>query len=718
MSSQISAASEEEYEADEFELSETDNHAEWLQQAAHAEFRRLAGDDECTGDLRGLFIALGASPVVREAAAAATLDVAQLHKTISELAATRSLPDSALNEVIQQLPTAQGGTVTYQSFQDFMHAPRTAAELLTALRELAHEGRELGLATADLFAQLSDGDLEAHVDRVQIQQGLAALRCVTQFAHVLPDACIQNADFYYATRACMPLLCSLYLTESEVDTILQLASSTVDGYLNLSTFESLIEQQQHSAAGSPATSPTAANGGAHSDSQQMKERLAELLHSGRLISSCSLNSSVVSASSAASSVPRNATSLHTPLAVDRPNTSSHSADAAAVGTTASSAGASVRLDLQASQSAVSPKAISLSPLFAPPGMPLSAQAERIRARNTRSSSSADRSSSSSSGSSGKNDEEHSISPRSDYSGVPAAMVLSAAREQAHREAAAVAVQRAVRARLLQRSNSRHSAHSGNVYTTAAALAVQQKHAVAELQLRLELLQARLQTAQAEAAAAARAASRRAATAAATAAAKLAALQQQLNDERLSRRQERATLAAAAAAARAAAAAELEDARKDAALYVRRRLKELQADRNTSRSARASNSAGKYADDAARSAKGAAEKEAALQEHYTAVKAQAAARARELGHARAAITGLRCELADAHQREAAAVASEREAAAAVQRLSIELERAKGSTVVSTTAASHQLWQKEIEIRRLRAEMGGFVGQMSTLLGRQQ
>jgi hypothetical protein len=507
--------------------------------------------------------------------------------------------------------------------------------------------------------------------------------------------------------------------------VLYLAGSTVDGYLSLSTFASLI-QQQHSTAASPTT-PTSTGNGAHSDSQGMKARLTELLHSGRLISSCSLNSSVVSASSASNSVPRNATSPHTSaltaLAVDTLNTSSHNAAAAVTGgSTESSAGGSVRLDMQAAQAAVSPQAISLSPLFAPPGMPLSAQAERARVRNARSSSSAHRSSSSSSSSSSRSvsDAEHSVSPRSDYSGVPAAVLLSAAREQRRREAAAVAVQRAVRARLLERSNSRYSAHSANVGTTAAALAVQQKHAVAELQLRLELLQARLQTAQAEAAAAARAASRRAATAAATAAAKLAALQQQLNDERLSRRQERATLAAAAAAARAAAAAELEAARKDAALYVRRRLKELQAaNRNSGRKGTGvSNGAGKYADDAARSAKGAAEKEAALQEHYTAVKAQAAASARELGHARAAITGLRCELADAHQREAAAVASEREAVAAVQRLSIELERAKGSTVVSTTAASHQLWQKEIEIRRLRAEMGGFVGQMSTLLGRQQ
>jgi hypothetical protein len=541
-----------------------------------------------------------------------------------------------------------------------------------------------------------------------------------------------KANLYAASCIHAPSTHSLHLTESEVDTVLYLAGSAVDGYLSLSSFASLIEQQHSSTATSPTT-PTSTANGTHSDSQQMKERLTELLHSGRLISSCSLNSSVVSASSASSIVPRNATSPHTlavtALAVDRRlDNSSHSAEAAITGnSTVSSARGSVRLDLQALQAGVSPKAISLSPLFAPPGMPLSAQAQRARVRNARSSSSAHRSCSSSSSCSSSNsssrivsDAEHSLSPRSDYSGVPAAVLVSAAREQRHREAAAVAVQRAVRARLLQRSNSRHSAHSGNVGTTAAALRVQQKHAVAELQLRLELLQARLQTAQAEAAAAARAASRRAATAAASAAAKLAALQQQLNDERLSRRQERATLAAAAAAARAAAAAELEAARKDAALYVRRRLKELQAaTRNTGRSGTSvSNGAGKYADDAARSAKGAAEKEAALQEHYTAVKAQAAASARELGHARAAITGLRCELADAHQREAAAVASEREAVAAVQRLSIELERAKGSTVVSTTAASHQLWQKEIEIRRLRAEMGGFVGQMSTLLGRQQ
>jgi hypothetical protein len=185
----MSAASEADYEADEFELSETDNHAAWLREAAHAEFRRLADDVECTGDLRGLFIALGASSGAREAPAAATLDVRQLHKTINELAATRSLPDSAVKEVLQQLPAAHDGTVTYRCFQDYMQAPRTAAELLTALQELAHEGSELGLATADLFAQLSDGNLEAYVDRVQIQQGLAALRCVcTSWSKASPDA--------------------------------------------------------------------------------------------------------------------------------------------------------------------------------------------------------------------------------------------------------------------------------------------------------------------------------------------------------------------------------------------------------------------------------------------------------------------------------------------------------------------------------------------------
>jgi hypothetical protein len=177
-SSQIFAASEGDYEADEFELSETDNHAAWLQEAVHTEFRRLADDVECTGDLRGLFIALGASSGAGAAPAAAAVDVRQLHKTFNELAATRSLPDSAVKEVLQQLPVAKDGVVTYQSFQDYMQAPRTAAELLTALHELAYEGRELGLVTADLFAQLSDGNLEAHVDRVQIQQGLAALRCV------------------------------------------------------------------------------------------------------------------------------------------------------------------------------------------------------------------------------------------------------------------------------------------------------------------------------------------------------------------------------------------------------------------------------------------------------------------------------------------------------------------------------------------------------------
>jgi hypothetical protein len=176
-SPQMSAASEGDYEA-EFELSETDNHAAWLQDAAQAEFRRLADDVECTGDLRGLFVALGASSGAGAALAAATLDVRQLHKTINELAATRSLPDSAVKEVLQQLPAGNDGVVTYQTFQDYMQAPRTAAELLTALQELAHEGRELGLATPDLFAQLSDGDLEAHIERVQIQQGLAALRCV------------------------------------------------------------------------------------------------------------------------------------------------------------------------------------------------------------------------------------------------------------------------------------------------------------------------------------------------------------------------------------------------------------------------------------------------------------------------------------------------------------------------------------------------------------